>query len=105
MTGAEALTVGDIIGWVRDGGVIAVLIIVVWGALNEWWVTGKQYRRILIERDQYRNELFNVLGLTDRASRALDRATNQVISGGLLDDDGLAGRTKAERDVRLRSQD
>lgn len=99
------MTLGEVIGWIRDGGVIVVLILVLYGALNEWWVTGKQYRRMVIERDEYRRELFRVLGLTDRAARALDRATtqtSQVIEGGLLDDEIRGGRTRAEREVRRR---
>lgn len=100
--GAGSVTLGEIIGWIRDGGVIAVLIIVVWGALNEWWVTGKQYRRAIEERDDYKRELFDVLGLTDRATRALDKATAQVLQGGLLGDAGdITGiRSDMEREVR-----
>jgi hypothetical protein len=106
VTGADSLTLGQLIGWIRDGGVIACLIIVVYGAISEWWVTGRQYRRVIRERDELQRELFHVLGLTDRATRALDRATNQALSGSWSDDDRSGNRRiEAERDVRLRGQD
>lgn len=100
MDGPGSVTIGDIIGWVRDGGVIAVLIIAVYGAFSEWWVTGRQYRRMVRERDDYKRELFDVLGLTDRATRALDKATAQVLQGGLLQSAGDLSRSDMEREVR-----
>lgn len=88
---------GDIIGWVRDAGTIGVLVIVVWGAMQEWWITGRQYRRVLNERDWYRDQLFRVIGMTDRASRALDRVTKRVLDDS---DENRSSRLEAEREVR-----
>jgi hypothetical protein len=100
VSGTGGVTLGDVISWIRDGGVIVCLVLVLYGALNEWWVTGRQYRRMLRERDLYREELFQVLGMTDRASQALDRATHQVIVGR-REFEVRRGRTEAERNVRV----
>lgn len=32
-------------------GVTGLLVVIVWGAVKELWVTGRQYRRVLAERD------------------------------------------------------
>lgn len=100
---------GDILGWIRDGGTIVVLAIILWGAGQEWWVTGVQYRRVLAERDddvaaarterdEYKRELFQVLGLTERATRTLDRATDNLFS--TRDTNERLSRLEAQRDVR-----
>lgn len=105
-------SVGDILGWVKDAGTIGVLVIILWGAGQEWWVTGIQYRRVLrerddeldrarIERDDYKRELFNVLGLTDRAARTLDRATDRVFAEREPHEQRIS-RLEAQRDVRKR---
>lgn len=92
------LSVGEFVGLIRDAGVIGLLVVIVVGALREWWVSGEQYRRVLAERDELQRELFHVLGLTDRATRVLERATR--VAGR-----ERVGRLRAERDVRARYEE
>lgn len=87
---------GEFVGIIRDAGVIGVLAIIVVGALREWWVSGDQYRRVLRERDELQRELFSLLGLTERATRVLDRATTE------LGHENRLSRLQAERNVRTR---
>jgi len=93
--GAETITLGQVLGWIRDIGSIAILTIIVWGAIHEWWVSGMMYRRVLAERDEYKRELFRVLGLADRATQVLGRAT------GLHPDDA-GDNEQVERHVSRR---
>jgi hypothetical protein len=89
----------EFVGLIRDAGVIGILAVIVIGALREWWVSGVQYRRVLNERDELQMELLRVLGLTDRATRMLDRATTRL-SGH----ESRLSRLQAERDVRDRRE-
>ena len=124
----EALTLGEVLGWIRDLGTIAVLTIIVWGAINEKpsWVPGpmhrqalvdkdeaherelgareerdriawkerdEQLRRVLEERDAFRDELFSMAGLANRATtaavranRVAERVTAHAMPGGADDD-------------------
>jgi hypothetical protein len=136
----EALTLAEVLGWVRDLGTIAVLTIIVWGAINERpaWVPGPmhrqqlqekddyctkalkdkddhharelrsyeerdhrdrgereaQFRRVLEERDAFRDELFSMAGLANRATtaavranRVAERVTAHAMPGGAEEDD------------------
>lgn len=90
----------ELVGLIRDAGVIGILAVIVIGALREWWVSGVQYRRVLQERDELQRELFHVLGLTDRATRMLDRATTRL-SGH----ESRLSRLQAGPDVRGREEE
>lgn len=77
------MQLAELIGWIRDGGAIVVLIFIVYGSMQEWWVTGRQYRRVLLERDELQQSLFRILGLTARAAASLDRTTTKMEEGAL----------------------
>lgn len=105
--GLGTLTFAEVLGWIRDIGTIAVLSLIVWGALQEWWVTGVQFRRVLAERDAFREELFSALGLADRATNVSDRATTVADRATSARRGGphAPNRLEAERDVRRRRTD
>jgi hypothetical protein len=89
------MAAGEFIGWIRDGGVIGVLAIIVWGAYREWWVSGATFRRTLAERDALQRDLFDVLRLADRATRVAETSVSRRSST-------RGTRAEAERDIRER---
>lgn len=114
MEGPGSVTLTELISWIRDGGVIALLTIIVWGSYKEWWVPGTTHRRalderdlrerrILSERDELQRELFDVLGLADRATRVAERTVRR----GAIQDDriGHLEGQSALRDKRETNRD
>lgn len=58
-----------------------------------------EIEKLRFERDEYKRELFQALGLTDRTAQALDRATSQGLVQRMDVDERLR-RLEARRDVR-----
>lgn len=57
--------------WLADQSpALAILLIIVFGAFKQWWVSGIQYRQILKERDELRDILFRQFRLTTAALEA-----------------------------------
>jgi hypothetical protein len=61
--------------------VIVLLLIIVYGGQKEWWVYGREYRRIIKELEEWRELALTNLGVADKAvggaKVALDLATRQ----------------------------
>lgn len=54
---------------IQSAGVIGLLVVVVYGAIKEWWVPGKTHKRCLDERDQ-------LLNLALRQANAAEKAVS-----------------------------
>ena len=85
------MPVNEFIDLVGKGGVVALLIIVVWGFYAELWVSGATYRRALKERDEFRGELLTSMRVADRATRVTERTVDMAGS-----------RLEAERRISAR---
>lgn len=48
-------------------GLLVALILVVAGAIREWWFTGKAYRRLEAERDHWIQLAMKSVAATDKA--------------------------------------
>lgn len=94
----------DFLSLSRDITATALLLIAIWGAYKAWWVPGWTYRQALAntdqmraERDDYRRELFDLMGLASRSVTAAERAAARaewLTAVSPLD------RLSAERDIR-----
>lgn len=67
--------------------VIALLLIIVWGGTKEWWVYGREYRRVLRELEEWRDLALTATGIADKAA------------------DLAAARTRRSRTTANRSRD
>lgn len=95
----------DLLALSRDITATALLMIAIWGAYKAWWVPGWAYRQALAdtdtmrqERDDYRRELFQVVGLANRSVNAAERAATRA--EWLATSPLATDRLDAERDVR-----
>jgi hypothetical protein len=52
-----AIGVGDVIDYTNKITVGVLLVVIVIGAYREWWVTGKQYHRVVAELDRLKEKL------------------------------------------------
>lgn len=48
---------GEMLAYIERGGIIGLLIIIVVGAIREWWVPGATHRRLLAESHAREQEL------------------------------------------------
>jgi hypothetical protein len=64
MTEGDAFTT---LQWVAQAGLIPALLIAIWGAIKEWWVPGKTYRRALAEGEQWRLLALKGTGIAEKA--------------------------------------
>jgi hypothetical protein len=64
MTEGDALTT---LQWVAQAGLIPALLIAIWGAIKEWWVPGKTYRRALDDADKWRALALRGSGIAEKA--------------------------------------
>jgi len=74
------VTIGDLLSLSRDITVTACLLIALVGAWRKWWVPFWVYQQSLdayeemrAERDEYKSELFNSLGLANRSVRVAEK--------------------------------
>lgn len=61
---------------IRDGGIIAVLVLILWGSLHRWWVPGWLYVETKAENAELRAEL-------KEHNRALDRSVR--VTGSVVE--------------------
>lgn len=59
--------VGDIIQWVRDGGIIALLIVIIYGGIKQWWVYGWMYRSQQAELEEWKRLALSGTLLAEKA--------------------------------------
>ena len=59
-----AVSITDLIS---SGGTIALLAWIVMGAIREWWFTGPAYRRLEMEKDQWKEMALRSLATADKA--------------------------------------
>lgn len=52
---------------------IVLLVIIVYGAIKEWWVTGRQYKRIVVERDQLLDLLLKQQEITQKGLETAEK--------------------------------
>lgn len=50
-----------------------MLVFVVVGAVREWWFTGAAYRRLEVERDEWKQMALRSLDTADRAVTLVER--------------------------------
>lgn len=62
-----------IIDLISQGGALALLVFVVVGAVREWWFTGAAYRRLEVERDEWKQMALRSLDTADRAVTLVER--------------------------------
>lgn len=67
---AEVLTNPDML---TRGGLVGLLAAIVVGALNEWWVPGKTYRRALDESHRWRDLALKGSGIAEKAVELVER--------------------------------
>ncbi len=65
------LSVREILSVISDGGVLGLLILILYGLQKRWWVVGWAYDEVRTERDEWK-EL--ALSGTRAAERAVDLA-------------------------------
>lgn len=56
----------------------ALMAVIIVGALREWWVTGKQYERIVGERDQLLSMALRQLETQERALKVAELTSEAV---------------------------
>lgn len=66
----EILTDPDVLA---RGGLVGVLAVIVVGALNEWWVPGKTYRRALADAERWRDLAMRGSGIAEKAVGLVER--------------------------------
>jgi len=79
-------------------GSTGALLLGIWAFLTERIVPGTTYRRVLRERDEYRDLWADALSLAGRAATVADKALTATESG-----DG--SRLQAQRALRARQHD
>jgi hypothetical protein len=67
----ETITLAEIFNFIKDGGTLAVLIIILWSGHRGWWVFGKHYNEVVKELDEARDAL---LQDTLQSRKAVDLA-------------------------------
>lgn len=65
---------------VQTGGLVVLLLLIVWGALKEWWVPGVTHRRALQEAEKWKNVATESIRTTERATFLSDKAVRGVES-------------------------
>lgn len=63
----EEVTIAEMLGIVKDAGVIGLLVIVVAGGARCWWVYGWVYRAACEERDWWRRAAVEGTNIAERA--------------------------------------
>lgn len=78
MTPVELAAIGEL---AKNVTVIVLLLVIVYGGQKEWWVYGREYRRIIKELEEWRELALTNLGVADKAvgagKVALDLAARQ----------------------------
>jgi uncharacterized membrane protein len=69
-----APTVTDVLGWVRDGGVIGILVFFIVGFWRQWWVMGWQWEACQRDRDEWRQMALRGTDLAERLSTTVGRS-------------------------------
>lgn len=65
MTDPMSLT--DLVAVVRDGGVLGLLIVIIFGGMRQWYVWGWQYRELLKDKNEWKELAMLGSGLADKA--------------------------------------
>lgn len=48
------LTVAEIFNFIKDGGTLAILLLILWSGHKGWWVFGKHYNEVVQELEECR---------------------------------------------------
>lgn len=62
-----SLSLIDLITFLRDGGLLAAMLLFVFGIQRGWWVTDREYRRLRDERDTWKHLALTGTTLAGRA--------------------------------------
>ena len=68
----------EVISWIRDGGIIGLLVLIVLGSVRQWWVPGWHYRQTLQERDEWRNLAMRGTEHTEKSLTVAEEITKVV---------------------------
>jgi hypothetical protein len=60
----ELAAIGEL---AKNVTVIVLLLVIVYGGQKEWWVYGREYRRIIKELEEWRDLALTNLGVADKA--------------------------------------
>jgi len=60
-------TAQSIFQLVQQGGVVALLVWIVVGAVREWWFTAAAYRRLEAEKDEWKKMALRASATADKA--------------------------------------
>lgn len=63
----------DIYNYANKTTGIVLLVVIVYGAIKEWWVTGRQYKRIVTERDQLLDLLLKQQEITQKGLETAEK--------------------------------
>lgn len=53
--------------YLRDGGTLFLLALVIFAGYKEWWVWGWQHRELKLERDEWKTLALKTTGLGEKA--------------------------------------
>lgn len=67
----EVQLITDILGWIRSGGDIAVIVLILYAGFKRWWVWGWQYEQAMKDASDWK-----AAALTGTYS--LDRLTKHI---------------------------
>lgn len=90
------MTIVEIFDLISRGGAIATLTLGLWLFFNEGIVSGRAHRRVLRERDELQRELFETLGVADRATQIAAREVGRRRRASY----GESQRLEAEHDLQ-----
>lgn len=76
----------DFFDWITNAAPGAMLptfvIVILVGAVREWWVWGFMYRREVAEKEYWREKALSSLGLVERAATTAAAATVSHLTEG-----------------------
>jgi hypothetical protein len=68
------VTIQELVGLVTDGGVIALLILILVGGHRRWWVWGWLHKETVADRDEWKQLALRGTGLAETATSAARKA-------------------------------
>jgi hypothetical protein len=64
--------------FVRDGGVIGLLIVIVIGNLRQWWVPNWVYQDAVRDRDEWKQLALSGTAIAEKSANALEHVSRKA---------------------------
>jgi len=64
---SQNIDVSTLLEIVQSGGIIALLIVIIYGGSKNWWVFGWQYRKQVEETEWWKNVCVRLLNISESA--------------------------------------